>query len=152
LREREPEITRLFEKLEEVGEEEGRSFFTTRRAEYELRHANINEACQLIDSAASKTPGIFGIHALRAKIYLEAGVKTVASDEIESMRRVVYRDSAGERRSNLRPLLEIEASYLVATGDYNAAKEIYKRRTVFTDEEAQQEIRKIDYEQAMRKR
>lgn len=151
-REREAEITHLFEKLENVGEEEGRSFYTTRRAEYELRHGNILEACRLIDAAASKTPGIFDVHALRANIYLERGIKTVVSDEIEKMRRVVYRESAGERRTNLRPLLEIEASYLAATGAYEAAKEIYKRRTVFTEDEANAEIRKIDYEQAMRKR
>jgi hypothetical protein len=63
------------------------------------------------------------------------------------MRRVVNRNSAGERRTNLHPLLEIEASYLAATGDYNAAKEIYGRRTVFTEDEAQVAIRTIDYEQ-----
>jgi hypothetical protein len=68
------------------------------------------------------------------------------------MRRVVYRDSAGERRANLRPLLEIEASYLAANGDYEAAKKIYGRREVFTEEEAQAEIRNIDYEQALRRR
>jgi hypothetical protein len=152
LHEREPEIEHLFQKLESVGEEEGRSFYTTRRAEYEFKHGNILEACRLIDSAASKTPGIFDIHALRAKIYLERGIKTVVSDELEKMRRVVYRDSAGERRANLRPLLEIEASYLAANGDYEAAKKIYGRREVFTEEEAQAEIRNIDYEQALRRR
>jgi hypothetical protein len=47
-------------------------------------------------------------------------------------------------------LLEIEASYLASCGDYKAAKEIYGNREVFTEEEAQAEIRNIDYEQAMR--
>jgi hypothetical protein len=152
LRERELEIEHLFQKLKNVGEEEGRSFYTTRRAEYEFKHGSIHEARCLIDSAASKTSGIFHIHALRAEIYLEQGVKTVASAEIENMRRMVYRDSAGERRTNLRRLLEIEASYLAATGDYEAAKKIYGKRTVFTVEEAQAEISNIDYEQAMTRR
>jgi hypothetical protein len=40
---------------------------------------------------------------------------------------------------------------LTAIGDYDAAKKIYGRRTVFTNEEAQAEIRKIDYERTMRK-
>jgi tetratricopeptide (TPR) repeat protein len=151
LHEREPEIAHLFQKLESVGEEEGRSFYTTRRAEYEFKHGSILEACRLIDSAALKTPGIFDVHALRAKIYLERGIKTVASDEIEKMRRAVYHESAGERRTNLRPFLEIEASYLASCGDYKAAKEIYGKREVFTEEEAQVEIRNIDYEQALRR-
>jgi hypothetical protein len=34
----------------------------------------------------------------------------------------------------------------------NAAKEIYGRRTVFTEDEAQVAIRTIDYEQAMRRK
>jgi tetratricopeptide (TPR) repeat protein len=151
LREHELEISYLFETLKSVGEDEGRSFYTTRRAEYELKHGRIDEACHFIDAAALKTPGIFAVHALRAKIYLERGLKTVAKDEIEKIRRVVYRNQPGDRRSNLRALLEIEASYLAATGDYNAAKEIYGRRTVFTEEEAQVAIRTIDYEQAMRR-
>jgi len=153
LGEHEPEIENLFGKLESVGEEEGRSFYTTRRAEYELRHGRVDEACRLIDAAASKTPGIFDIHALRAEIYLDRGVKSVASDEIEKMKRVVYRDSpAGERRTNLRRLLEIEATYLATSGNYEAAKKIYGNRGVFTEKEAQAEIKNIDYEQAMKKR
>jgi tetratricopeptide (TPR) repeat protein len=101
LREREPEIAHLFEKLKTVGEEEGRSFYTTRVADYQLKLGNIHEASRMIDAAATKTPGIFDIHALRAKIYLERGIKAIVSDEIEKMRRVVYHESAGERHTKL---------------------------------------------------
>jgi tetratricopeptide (TPR) repeat protein len=150
LREREPEIELLFQKLQDAAEEEGRSFYATRRAQFEFRHGSITEACRLIDTAAQRTPAIFDVHLLRAQIYLERGIKAVVSDEIEKMRRVVYRESVGERRSNIRSFLEIEASYLAATGDFSGAKKIYENRSVFSQEEAQREIRIIEYEQAMR--
>lgn len=152
LRQNEPEIAHLFDKLKDVGEEEGHSFYATRRAEYELKHGSIQEACRLIDIAVDKTPGIFRVHALRATIYLERGLKSVAAEEIEVMRRLVYRPAAGERRTNLRPLLEIEASYLGASGDYDGAKQIYAKRAVFTEDEAKVAIRAIDYERAMKKK
>src|SRR5262249_25379838 len=67
------EIETLFKKLEQVSEEDGRSFYATRRAEYELRNENTSIACSLIDEAVRKTPGLFNVHALRAEIYLEHG-------------------------------------------------------------------------------
>jgi tetratricopeptide (TPR) repeat protein len=53
------EIDDLFATLEKVGEENGRSFYTTRRAEYEHLWGDNRKAAQLIDQAASKTPTIF---------------------------------------------------------------------------------------------
>jgi Tfp pilus assembly protein PilF len=152
LRRRKDEISYLFAKLEEVGDEDGRSFYTTRRAEYEFKHGDATKACQLIDAAAVRTPGIFGIHALRAKIYLDRNNKSVVNDEIEKMRTVVYRDNAGERRTNMRSFLEIESEYLAACGNFQAAKEIYSNRTVFTEEEARNQTKIIDFEQSMRKK
>jgi tetratricopeptide (TPR) repeat protein len=48
------EIALLFNRLEGVGEEEGRSFYTTRRAEFEF--GSLDEARKLIDNAVTKTP------------------------------------------------------------------------------------------------
>ena len=49
------EIDDLFAVLERVGEENGRSFYTTRRAEYEYFWGDNKRAAQLIEQAASKT-------------------------------------------------------------------------------------------------
>lgn len=146
------EIERLFEILMTVGEEEGRSFYTTRRAEYELKNGHLREASRLIDDAVSKTPGIFAVHALRSQIYLEQGIKSIVSDEIEKMRTVVYRNTGGERRTNLRLFLEIESSYFAAIGDYKSAKEVYGSRSVFTEKEAEEKIKTLEYEQMMTRR
>jgi tetratricopeptide (TPR) repeat protein len=145
------EIALLFERLKLVGEEEGRSFYTTRRAEYEFRLGHIDEACKLIDEAAQKTPGIFSVRALRATIYLERGNRTIAHDEILLMRNMVYRRDSYERLSNLRPLLQIEASYYAATGDYDQAKEIYRNTGVFTKLEADAAIKQFEIEQAYKR-
>ncbi|WP_162826893.1 toll/interleukin-1 receptor domain-containing protein [Pseudolabrys taiwanensis] len=152
LKRNESEINYLLERLKAVGEEEGKSFYTTRRADYEFRTGNLSEACKLIDEAAHKTPGIFNVHELRAKIYLERGNKTIAAEEIQKMRDVVYRPNTSERLTNLRVLLETEASYYSASGMFDEAKKIYKRKDVFTDVEATAAVRKIEIEQGYRNR
>ena len=146
------EIEHLFEMLLSVGEEDGKSFYTTRRAEYELKNGHIREASRLIDDAVSKTPGIFAVHALRSQIYLEQGLKSIVSDEIQIMRTVVYRNKGGERRTNLRLLLEIESSYFAAIADYKNAKHIYGSRSVFTEKEAEEKIKALEYEQMITRR
>jgi tetratricopeptide (TPR) repeat protein len=150
--ETEGEIADLFERLQRVGEQEGHSFYTTRRAEYELTRGNIDVACKLIDEAAEKTPSIFNVHLLRAEIYLERCNKIIAQKEISKMRDIVYNNPRGERRTNLRPLLVMEAEYNVATGDYDGARQLYRTQGVFTAEEAQAAIKRIDQEEAYRRR
>jgi len=143
------EIDDLFEKLQKVGEGDGRSFYTTRRAEFELHHGSIQEACKLIDIAVKQTPKIFGVHELRAKIYLERNIKNTARNEIDIMNKMVYRNNSGDRHTHARHLYEIEASYLAAIGDYESAKAKYGNRKLFTDNEALERIKIIEYEQAM---
>ena len=147
-----PEIEWLFERLARAAQTDDRSFYAARRAEDEFRHGSLAEASRLIDDASQKTPGIFSVLALRAKIYLDRGIKSVVWEEIEKMRNMVYRVVGGERRSNLRPLLEIEATYALSNGDYESAKNIYRTKGVFTDEEAQREIKDVEFQQAMLQR
>jgi predicted Zn-dependent protease len=144
------EISLLFDRLKLVGEEEGRSFYTTRRAEYELKFGSLDEACKLIDGAVAKTPGIFNVHALRAEIYLERGNKAIARDEISTMRGIVYRRNSTERLTNLRPFLEIESSYYAAIDDFEKAKAAYRKEGVFTAAEAADAIRRIEIEQSFK--
>lgn len=146
--EAEAEILTLFETLKEAAKEGGRSFYETRRAEYEASIDNISEACKLIDDAVRKTPGIFHIHALRSEVYLERGNKSVALEEIKNMRRIVYSKAGGERLSNLRSLLEAEASYYCAQRNYDSAKTIYRKKGVFTESETLEAIKRIETEQA----
>ena len=144
------EMEYLFEELRVAGEEVKRSFYETRRAQFEVKYGSQHKACELIDRAVNQTPNIFGVRALRAEIYLEAGIVGVVRDEIELMRGVVYQAEMGERRSNVRRFLEIECSYLVVIGEYERAREIYGNRRVFTEDEARAHIRQIDYEEGIR--
>lgn len=144
------EISTLFEKLKNVGEEQGHSFYTTRRAEFEWKFGSVNEACKLIDSAVAKTPHIFNVRALRAEIYLDSGNKTIAWDEIKKLRDSVYRNQGNDRRSNLRQLLQLEASYYLANGNFNEAKEIYQTKDVFSRAETAQLVKSVETEQAFR--
>jgi tetratricopeptide (TPR) repeat protein len=146
------EIATLFDKLENVGEEQGHSFYTTRRAEFEWKFGQVSEACKLIDSAALKTPHIFNVRALRSEIYLDSGNKAIAWDEIKKLQNNVYRESGGERRSNLRQLLQLEASYYLSIGKFNEAKEVYRTKNVFTEKETSDFVKSVETEQAFRKK
>jgi tetratricopeptide (TPR) repeat protein len=145
----EPEISVLFDRLQTVGDEGGRSFYATRRAEYEWRARRFPEACRLIDEAAKRTPGLFNVHALRAEIYLDRGNKIIAWDEIKRMEDLVYRNLESERHTNLRTLLEIEASYYASNGEFDKAKEKYQMSGIFSEEEQQKANRNFDHQRAM---
>jgi hypothetical protein len=89
------------------------------------------------------------VHALRAQIYLEQKNKAVAAAEISRMQKIID-DQTGERRSGLRQLLEIKASYLAASGSYAEAKNVYAVRGVFSDEEKELGIKSVDYDRGVR--
>jgi tetratricopeptide (TPR) repeat protein len=147
------EIEELFARLQQAGEEHGRSFYTTRRAEYELRWGSVDAACKLIDEAARKSPRIFNVHALRAEAYLERGSHSIAHDELKKLHALVYReDKTGERFTNLKAYLVLEASYHAAIGDFQRAKEIYRNRNAFTEQEGAAAIRQLEIEETYKRR
>jgi tetratricopeptide (TPR) repeat protein len=150
--ENKPEIESLFDRLQIVGDEEGHSFYTTRRAEYALRNGQPNEASKLIDEAKAKTPNNFGVRALRFEIYLDLGNKSIANDELNALQAMVQRNTTGERRTNWRPLLEMKARYLASIGSFEDAKNLYRTAGLFTTDETQRAIKDIEIEQAFRKR
>jgi Tfp pilus assembly protein PilF len=113
---------------------------------------SVDVACKLIDEAVKQSPGIFNVHALRAEIYLERGNNTTALEEIRRLHNIVYRNPSGERLTNLRPYLVLEASYKAATGDFDGAKDIYRNRNVFTEQEGSAAVRQLEIEQAYRRR
>lgn len=146
------EIESLFDRLKIVGDEEGHSFYTTRRAEYAMRSGQLSEASKLIDEAKTKTPNNFGVRSLRFEIYLDMGNKAVANDELNALEAMVQRNTTGERQSNWRPLLEMKAKYLASIGSFDEAKKLYRARGLFTPEEVQKAIKEIEVDQAFRRR
>ena len=146
------EIETLFQRLKDGGGDEGRSFYTTRRVEYEWKEGRINNACKLIDETISKTKGIFSIHILRASIYLDKGNKTIAYEEIKAMKDMIARHSRSEGQTYLRALMEVEALYYSAIGQFDLAKNIYKNSKVFSELETSNFIKAVEYDQASKKR
>jgi len=142
------EIDTLFDRLRQFGEDEDRSFYTTRRAEYELSNGNLPEASRLIDIAVAHTPKIFGVRALRAKIYLARRNRVVVSDELLEMQRILDDVNNTKGRSGVREMLEIKSEYLVECGDFAGAKRIYDAEGIFSDDEKIRAMKAIDFEQA----
>jgi len=119
------EIRELFDVLEEVGEEAGRSLFTTRKAEFEHLWGDNKEALSLVEKAISKTPTIFEPRRLLAEIYLKDGNNVKAAEAINWMREKVNSRDPDERRSNYRSYLVTYSRYLQSIGQYAEAKEVY---------------------------
>ncbi|RYZ72689.1 MAG: tetratricopeptide repeat protein [Proteobacteria bacterium] len=147
-----PEIEHLLERFGKIGDQDSHSFYTTRMAEYSLRRGDLNAAIKHIDEATKKSPSLFDVQAIRARVYLERGSNVIAAEAIQKMEKLVDKNSAGERRTNMRPFLEIRSSYFAATGQFEEAKKLYKDRTIFTDQEAAEALKQIDIEQAYRRR
>jgi hypothetical protein len=146
------ELSDLFERLEQVGEEEGRSFFTTRRAEFEHRWGNNREALTLIQQAVAKTPRIFEARRLFVEILLKDGNKAKARDVLADLEKQINSRSPSERRTNYRAYLETYAHYLTETGRYAEAKAQYDDASVFTPHEKSLAVREIEIVQSYKRR
>ncbi|MDG4898691.1 tetratricopeptide repeat protein [Mesorhizobium sp. WSM4976] len=138
------EIEGLFQSLEKVGDEGGRSFYTTRRAEFEHLWGDNREALRLIDVAVRKTPRIFDVHRLRARILLKDGNKGEAWKKISKLKEIIDSHSTSERRANYRGYVEVLAEYLEATGRYKEAKELFRDDAAFTKAERDNKIKEIE--------
>ncbi|MBP2147386.1 tetratricopeptide (TPR) repeat protein [Xanthobacter flavus] len=142
------EMSDLFSKLERVGEENGRSFYTTRRAEFEHLRGDNNAAASLISIAASKTPTIFEVRRLQAEIFLKAGNKNKAYEALQAMDKMVHGNSISEGRSNYRFFLETKAHYLTDIGQFSEAKDLFEDTSYFSKAERDREIKNIEVAQS----
>lgn len=142
------EIEDLFAILERVGEESGRSFYTTRRAEYEFLWGDNRKAAMLIDQAVDKTPMIFEVRRLQAEIYLKAGNRNRADQALQAMARMMEDREVYDRRSNYRLYLETKAHYLVESGQYSEAKSLFNDLAYFTSEERDKAVKEIEVTEA----
>ena len=115
------DIEHLLGKLEMVGDKGGRSFYTTRRAEFELRYGDNKKALLLIEEAVRKTPRLFEPRRLKAEILMKARDMPGVWQVLRQMREMVGSGDPNQRRTNYRTYLEIRACYLTETGAYEAA-------------------------------
>ena len=140
----EAELEEMFSLLEQVGEEGGRSFYTTRKAEFEHLWGSNSTAMQLIEQAIARTPNLFEPHRLHAEILLKAGNKVRAGETIRKMRDIVNSRNPDERRKNYRQYLQTRSHYLREVGKFEEAKKIFMDGRFFSVEERDKEIREIE--------
>ena len=146
------ELDGMFYLLEQVGEEGGRSFYTTRRAEFEHLCGDNGKALVLIESAVKRTPKLFEPRRLHAEILLKAGNLAKASEVIGTMERMVNSRDPDEGRGSIRQYLQTKAHYLTEIGSYEEARTVFSDGRIFTKEEREAEIRNIGIVQGFRTR
>lgn len=142
------EINEMFGILERVGEEGGKSFYTTRRAEFEHLWGSNREALRLIELAIKKTPRLFEPQRIYAEILLKEGNKIRASSVIDGLREMVNARDVEDSRTNYRAYLVTYSHYLIEIGEWDQAKQVYEDVNVFTDKERKAAIKDIDVTQS----
>jgi tetratricopeptide (TPR) repeat protein len=142
------EILDMLGILEKIGEEGGRSFFTSRKAEFELVCGRTAEARKFVERAIARTPRIFEPHRIYVEVLLKEGNKTKARDELNIMREIVNSRDPNERRTNYRSYLEMESAYLTEIGQYAEAKRIFNDQQIFTDDERSAAIKRVEIAQS----
>ncbi|MEZ5982398.1 MAG: tetratricopeptide repeat protein [Parvularculaceae bacterium] len=145
------EINALFDALKLVDKEDGRSFFATRRAEFEHLWGDNKLAKELIEEAISTTPTIVEPYRLQAEILLKEGNVDKAGQVISHMYKMVNDKNQNERKTNFRVYLITYSKYLMETGRFDDAKSAYDNPQVFTDEERTKAIKEIETIQAYKK-
>ena len=125
-RESTQEIEVLLDRLEKVGNDEGHSFYMTRRAEYEWKKTTRARGVPA-NRRGGKEDGLDAIrvHLLRGHIYLDTGNKAVAIEEINLVKAKLGKFSRADGRTNLRELLELEALYNVSIGSFGVRRKTY---------------------------
>ncbi|BBU63204.1 hypothetical protein MSC49_31390 [Methylosinus sp. C49] len=138
------EIREMMDRLRQVGDEGGRSFYTTRKAEIELVGGDRRLARTLAEEAITRTPNIFEPRRIYCEVLLAEGNFAKVAEVLQWMRREVNSAETGERRTNFRAYLETNAHYLTEIGQFEPAKEIYSDDSVFTEAERVAAIREIE--------
>ncbi len=147
-----PEVRDLMDVLRQVGDEGGRSFYTTRSAEIEFMRGDRSLARTLAEDAIGRTPNVFEPRRIYAEILLAEGNFPKVAEILRWMKEKVNAPEPGERRTNYRAYLEINARYLAEVGQFPAAKDIYSDESVFTSDERQIAVREIELVQMARSR
>lgn len=142
------EINEMFDVLERVGEEGGKSFYTTRRAEFEHLWGSNREALRLIDLAIKKTPKLFEPQRIYAEILLKDGNKIRAASVIDGLREMVNARDVEDSRTNYRAYLVTYSHYLIEIGEWDQAKQVYDDSNVFTEKERKAAVKEIDVTQS----
>jgi len=138
------EVRGLMDVLGDVGNEGGRSFYTTREAEIELVGGDRRRAMKLAEEAIARTPNIFEPRRIYAEVLLAEGNFAKAAEAIGWMKDKVNATEPGERRTNYRAYMEINSRYLVEIGQYADAKAIYRDASVFSIKERDAAVRDIE--------
>lgn len=146
------EIEALFDALEKVGDEGGRSFYVTRKAEFEHLWGNNKIALRLIDEAVKKTPKIFDVHRIRAQILIKDRNTEEAWKEISRLKEIVNARLTSERRANYRGYVETYAEYLEAIGQYSEAKKLFDDVSIFTEKEREEKVKSIEISEGYARR
>lgn len=146
------EIEGLFEVLERVGESEGRSFYTTRRAEFEYITGDNGKALHFIKMAIEKTPTLFEPQRLYASILLKSGNKSKAFEVIEKMKNIVMYDEKFDRKFNYRSYLVSLSEYYSEVGKFLEAKKLFNDYNVFTSAERERFVKSLETTESYRKK
>ncbi len=143
-----PEVLGLLDTLEILDQEEGRSFYTTRKAEIQYLYGNNRVALKLIKEALHITPGLFEPLHLYAKMLLKDGNPSRALEAIGTLQKIVNKDRGAGMGPNSRQYHLLKAEYFIEIGEYKEAMKLLGNRRNFSDEDRADLQKTIDIAKA----
>lgn len=144
------EIDDLFSILEKSENEDGHSFYTTRKAEFEHLYGNNREALRLIKLAIKKTPNIFEPRQIYISILLDEKKISEAREAIEYL-RTIFNQERNVNSNKLRQFCEIQFEFFKVNNQWEDAKNIISNKHLFTDEEITRLCKDADMDQSYKK-
>lgn len=143
------EVNDLLDRLTSLDDEENKSFSYTRKAEIELLYGDTSKALTSVKEAMKRTPYLFEPKLLHAKILLKQGRKSLVPEEISNLERLTSRSGRSDNKAHRRQVLILKSEYMVDTGQFKVAKEIFDDFRCFSDTDKEKNIKFIDVAEAM---
>lgn len=138
------EVGDLLDRLKILDDEEGKSFSHTRNAEIELLYGDARKAEIYIKEAISRTPHLFEPKLLRAKIYFRQERMSLLKDELTHLERATSKFGQSENRAHRREVLLLKSDYLVETGQFSIARDVFNDDSCFSDQDRAIQLKKIN--------
>lgn len=138
------EVADLIDKLKHLDDEENKSFSYTRNAEMELLYGDAKRAEKYVAEAIDRTPHLLEPKLLRAKIYLKQRRMALLKDEVIYLERATSKFAQSENCSHRRQVLLLKSEYLVETGQFKEAREVFQDQFSFSDKDRARELSKIN--------
>lgn len=120
------ELKYLLDELKKYGHGDGKSFYSSRMAEFHILQGNASAARRFADEAVRQTPWLIPPYIVRANVYLMKGNERGALRDIEQATKISSENTSYGNLFRIE-LFEIELEMLITKRQYRKANNLLER-------------------------